>query len=58
MVDVGHLEEVEVGDEAVLLGGQGGEVISPELLAEWSQSLHYEVLAGLNPEIERRLIWG
>jgi alanine racemase len=58
MVDVGHLEEVEVGDEAVLLGAQGGEVISPELLAEWSQSLHYEVLAGLNPEIERRLIWG
>jgi alanine racemase len=58
MVDVGHLEEVEVGDEVVLLGAQGGEEISPELIAEWAQSLHYEVLAGLNPEIERRLIEG
>ena len=56
MVDVGHLDEVEVGDEVVLLGVQGDEELSAELLAEWAQTLHYEVLAGLNPEIERRRI--
>jgi alanine racemase len=56
MVDVGHLGKVELGDEVVLLGVQGDEEISAELLAEWAQTLHYEVLAGLNPEIERRRI--
>jgi len=55
MVDVGHVDGVSVGDEAVLIGRQGEEEISAEALADWSQTLHYEVLAGLNPEIERRL---
>lgn len=54
MVDVGHVPRAEVGDEVVLLGAQGEEEISAELLADWAQTLHYEVLAGLNPRIERR----
>jgi len=53
MVDVGHVDEVEVGAEVVLLGRQGDEEITAELLAEWAQTLHYEILAGLNPAIER-----
>jgi alanine racemase len=56
MVDVGHLPDASVGDEVVLLGGQGEERIDAELLADWAQTLHYEVLAGLNPAIERRVV--
>lgn len=56
MVDVGHLDGVAVGDEVVLLGAQGDEEISAELLADWAQTLHYEILAGLNPLIERRAV--
>ena len=56
MVDVGHVEGVGVGDEVVLLGRQEEEEISAELLADWAQTIHYEILAGLNPSIERRRI--
>ena len=56
MVDVGHLPGAGVGDEVVLLGRQGDERIDAELLAEWSQTLHYEVLAGLSANIERRAV--
>jgi alanine racemase len=56
MVDVGHVPDARIGDEVVLMGRQGGESIDAELLAEWSQTLHYEVLSGLNPSIERRAV--
>jgi alanine racemase len=56
MVDVGHVPEAGVGDEVVLLGRQGDERIDAELLADWSQTLHYEVLSGLNPAIVRRVV--
>lgn len=56
MVDVGHVPGVAVGDEVVLLGQQGDERIDAELLAEWAQTLHYEVLAGLGAAIERRVV--
>ena len=35
MVNVTHLEEVEVGDEVVLIGRQGEEYISAEDVADW-----------------------
>ena len=56
MVDVGHVPDVSVGDEVVLLGAHGNELIDAETLADWAQTLHYEVLAGLNPAIERRVV--
>lgn len=54
MVDVTHLPSAQVGDEVVLLGVQGDEEISAEQMADWAQTIHYEVVAGLSPEIERR----
>jgi alanine racemase len=53
MVDVRHLDAVAEGDEVVLLGRQRGEEISAEQLADWAQTIHYEVLAGLSAEIPR-----
>ncbi len=44
MADVTHIPGVVAGDEAVLLGRQGDEVIAAELLAEWLGTINYEVL--------------
>jgi alanine racemase len=44
MADVTHIPGVAAGDRAVLLGRQGEETISAELLAEWLGTIPYEVL--------------
>jgi len=44
MVDVTHVPGAEAGDEAVLLGRQGNEVITPEMLAADLGTIPYEIL--------------
>jgi len=44
MADVTHIPDAEAGDPAVLLGSQGGETITPEMLAELLGTIPYEVL--------------
>ncbi|MFH0783415.1 MAG: alanine racemase [Pseudomonadota bacterium] len=56
MVDVTGMADVQVGDEVVLLGRQGSEVISAEDLAEWMTSISYEVLCLLGNNNQREYI--
>ena len=56
MVDVTHVPEVQVGEEAVLLGRQGEEEITAEQLAAWIGTINYEVTPRIHEGIERRLI--
>ncbi|HVB05656.1 MAG TPA: alanine racemase [Acidimicrobiales bacterium] len=54
LVDVGDDRGVHPGDEVVLIGRQGDEVIDA---AEWACKLHtiaYEVLLGIGPRVPRR----
>jgi len=44
MVDVSCIPDVAAGDEAVLLGRQGDEIITPEMLAGHLGTIAYEVL--------------
>jgi alanine racemase len=45
---------VEVGDEVVLLGGQGDEGVSAEELGRLAGTINYEVTTGINPRrVER-----
>ena len=45
---------VEVGDEVVLLGGQGGERVTAEELGSRGGTINYEVTTGVNPRrVER-----
>ncbi len=44
MVDVTHVPAAEAGDDAVLLGRQGGDAITYEQMAEWLGTIAYEVL--------------
>jgi alanine racemase len=47
-------EEVEVGDEVVLLGGQGSERVTAEELGSLAGTINYEITTGVNPRrVER-----
>jgi alanine racemase len=54
MVDVTNVPAtVEVGDEVVLLGAQGGERVSAWDLAGWAGTIPYEILAGISARVPR-----
>ncbi|MEN8200552.1 MAG: alanine racemase [Thermodesulfobacteriota bacterium] len=53
MVDVSHMEDVQVGDRVVLLGSQGDEVITADEIADWMGSISYEVLCLFGNNNER-----
>ena len=47
-------ESVGVGDEVVLLGGQGGERVGAEELGSLAGTINYEITTGVNPRrVER-----
>jgi len=52
MVDVGDLE-VEIGEEAVLLGKQGGEEITADELAEKMGTINYEIVCMIGSRVPR-----
>lgn len=53
MVDVGHIQGVKVGDEAVVLGRQGEDEVSAEELAELAGTIPYEVVCSISPRVPR-----
>lgn len=53
-VDVGSDSDVQPGDEAVLLGAQGDERITPDEWAERLGTISYEVVCAMGARVERR----
>ncbi|HKW70108.1 MAG TPA: alanine racemase [Candidatus Dormibacteraeota bacterium] len=53
-LDVSDVPDVQVGDAATLLGRDGDQVITAEQVAEWSNTISYEVLTSIGPRVERR----
>ena len=53
IVDVSHVEHVQLEDEVVLLGQQGREEITAEEMARKCQTINYEVVTRINPVIKR-----
>ncbi len=53
MVDCGD-DEIAVGDEVVLIGRQGDEVITADEWAARVDSIAYEVVCGIGPRVPRR----
>jgi len=58
MVDVSDIPQVKLEDEVVLLGRQGEEEVSAELMAGWSQTINYEIVTRADPFAPRRVING
>ena len=56
MVDVTHIPEACAGDPAVLLGSQGDETITPEMLADHLNTIAYEVLTLPGPTWSRVVV--
>ncbi len=50
MIDVTHIEGVQIGDEVVLWGKQGSEMISAEEVAQKIGSIVYEVICMVDKE--------
>ena len=55
MVDVTNIKGVKLGSEITLIGRDGSERITASDLAEWSGTIHYEILARLSPAARRVL---
>ncbi len=53
IVDVTDVPGVEVGDETVLIGKQGAERISAEEMAEWADTIPYEIVCGVSARVPR-----
>jgi alanine racemase len=53
-VDLGADRDAEPGDEAVLIGAQGGERISAEEVARRLGTINYEVTTGLTARVPRK----
>jgi alanine racemase len=53
LVDVTRLKPVVVGDEAVLIGQQGKQIIRAAELAEWCQTIPWEVLTAITYRVPR-----
>lgn len=53
MVDVTEISDVEAGDEVVVLGAQGDEVITADEVARRSGTISYEVLTSLSRRVPR-----
>ncbi len=53
MVDASSVPEVKAGDVAVLIGKSGDEELNADRLAEWSNSISYEILTGISSRVLR-----
>ena len=53
MIDVGHLKKVKVGDEVVLIGSQGSDIIRAEELSRLITTIPYEVLCNIGRRVPR-----
>ena len=53
-IDVTGVPGVEVGDVVTIIGADGDERITVEEVAEWSDTISYEVLTAIGPRVKRR----
>lgn len=56
IADITDIEDVQTGDEAILMGQSGNERITAEDLASWAGTISYEVLCSSAGRVERYYI--
>ncbi len=56
MIDVGHILGAALGDEVVIMGVQGSEEISADHIAALTNTINYEVTAGLTGRMPCRYL--
>ena len=58
MCNVGHIHDVEIGDEVVLIGKQGSDEITTDEVAQKAGTISYDIFCGLGRRVERIYIDG
>lgn len=53
MLDVGHIPDVEIGDEVVVIGRQEQEAVPAEEVAQTLGTIQYEVLTSIGERVKR-----
>ncbi len=53
IIDVGHIPDVKVEDEVVLIGGQNDKTITADDIAEKINTINYEIVSSLTSRVER-----
>ncbi|TBL79437.1 alanine racemase [Paenibacillus thalictri] len=53
MVDATDLPDIQIGDEVVLIGSQGDSAVSAGEVAEWADTIHYELVCGIGKRVPR-----
>ncbi|MCH7761862.1 alanine racemase [candidate division TA06 bacterium] len=53
MVDVTNIQGVQVGDEATLIGREGGEEITANEVAEWTGTVPYETVSSIGLRVSK-----
>jgi alanine racemase len=53
MLDVTGIGKIQQGDEVVLLGAQGNEIISADEMAAWADTISYEILTSIGARVPR-----
>jgi len=56
MVDVSNLDEVQIGEEVVLIGSQGSSEITAMQLARWASTVTYQVLSSWSQRMIKRWV--
>jgi alanine racemase len=56
LVDVTDIDGVNLHDDAVCIGRQGGDMILADDVAAWIGTINYEVLCMLSPRVPRLYI--
>ncbi|MDO5027548.1 MAG: alanine racemase [Tissierellia bacterium] len=53
MVDVSYIDDVEIGDDVVLVGQSGDLCLTPDDLALWSDTICYEIMTSISKRVHR-----
>ena len=53
MVDVTNLEQVEIGEQATLIGSQGKETITASQFSIWSKDIPWEIFCSITKRVPR-----
>ena len=53
IVDVTDIPDVRVGDEVIAIGPQGNDEITAEEVGSWAETINYEVVTDLLPQVVR-----
>lgn len=56
MVDVSEIDNINVGDEVILIGSQNGKSVTADEIARLTDTINYEVVCGISKRVPREVV--